>query len=433
MNTKRISEKMITVLLLAICYAFYGFFDLRGLIILIALSLFTYLGGRSICSCLEADDVQRARMYCSMFIATQVALLCYFKYSKTVLLPVGMSFYILMAISFLADCLKGEFRDFPSVTEVLIYISFFPTILSGPILKAREFIPQILSRKKLTKERLNRGVWLVVIGLFMKLVLADRLAVSVDKVYATPLVFSGLTLFVTSIGYSLQLFFDFAGYSNMAIGVATLLGFDIPVNFNLPYMATNPSEFWSRWHISLSSWLKEYVYIPLGGNRKGNVRTYINIMLVMIISGLWHGSTINFLIWGMGHGIGQLIHRRICGNRKDAHASKAVRIFSMILNFLFVNFLWIPFRAATLSDSWTIISRIFTLAEGASYFYVYTFIFAIMLLIVQFIGARFNEGNDPIKPLPFDRLYARVIFCTLLIATAMFAYFGSGAFIYSQF
>lgn len=424
---------MITFLLLVVCYAFYAFFDVRGLIVLIALSLFTYLGGRSICACLDADDAQRGRMYCAMFIATQVALLCYFKYSGTVTLPVGMSFYILMAISFLADCLKGEFRDFPSVTEVLIYISFFPTILSGPIIKSREFIPQIISRKKLTKERLTSGLWLIVIGLFMKLCLADRLAVSVDKVYATPAVFDGLTLFVTSIGYSLQLFFDFAGYSNMAIGVATLLGFDIPVNFNLPYMATNPSEFWQRWHISLSSWLKEYVYIPLGGNRKGNVRTYINIMLVMIVSGLWHGSTINFLLWGIGHGIGQLIHRAVCGKRKDAPASGTVRILSMILNFLFVNFLWIPFRAKTLADSWTIIKRILIFADGASYFYVYTFIFGIILLIVQYIGAKFNGGNDPIKPLPFDRLYARVIFCTLLIATAMFAYFGSGAFIYSQF
>ena len=433
MSAQKSSSGKMTFILLLVCYAFYGFFDARGLIVLIALSLFTYLGGKSICACIESDDAQRARMYCAMFIGTQVALLCWFKYSGTVALPVGMSFYMLMAVSFLADCVKGHFRDFPSVTEVLIYISFFPTILSGPITKAHEFIPQITDRKDLTKERLTKGLWLVVLGLFMKLCMADRLAVSVDKVYATPLVYSGLTLFVTSVGYSLQLFFDFAGYSNMAIGVATLLGFDLPVNFNLPYMATNPSEFWNRWHISLSSWLKEYVYIPLGGNRKGNVRTYINILLVMIISGMWHGSTVNFLLWGVGHGIGQLVHRAVCGNRKDAPANGAVRILSMILNFLFVNFLWIPFRAKTLSDSWTIIKRIVTFAEGASYFYVYTFVFGIILLFVQFVASRFNNGNDPIKPLPFDRMYSRVIFCMLLIATAMFAYFGSGAFIYSQF
>ncbi len=419
-------------LLLLVCYAFYAFIDIRGLVILIAMSVFTYLGGRSINESLNAGDEKRGRMYCGMFVATQVALLGFFKYMAPSL-PVGMSFYMLMAISFLVDCSKGMFRDYPSVIEVLIFISFFPTILSGPIQKAHDFIPQINARKKISKERLTRGLWLIVIGLFMKLCMADRLGVSVDKVYATPLTYSGLTLLVTSFGYSLQLLFDFAGYSNMAIGVATILGFDITANFNLPYMATNPSEFWNRWHISLSSWLKEYVYIPLGGNRKGQVRTYINILLVMIISGLWHGNTVNFLIWGILHGLGQMVHRALFGRKKDAKSSGAVRILSMILNFLFVNFLWIPFRAKTLSDTWTIIKRIVTFADGASYFYVYTFIFGIILIVVQFIGNRYNNGNDPLRPLPFDKLYSRVIFCTLLIATAMFAYFGNGAFIYSQF
>ena len=219
----------------------------------------------------------------------------------------------------------------------------------------------------------------------------------------------------------------------MAIGAATILGFDIPVNFNLPYMATNPSEFWNRWHISLSSWLKEYVYIPLGGNRKGIRRTYVNIMLVMTVSGLWHGSTANFLLWGLLHGLGQMVHRAVCGNKKDANAGPVVRILSVILNFLFVNFLWIPFRISTLSGSWTVIKRIFTLAEGASYYYVYTFIFCIALIIVQIIGAKRFGGNDPIRPLPFDRMSHRIIFCMLLIATAMFAYFGNSAFIYAQF
>ncbi len=433
MNSSSTSKKITNIILLLICYAFYGFFDLRALVMLAALSLFTYAGGSMIISSLKADDDKRAGMYAALCIAAQIGMLSYFKYAASVPLPVGMSFYMLMAISFLADCRKGKFPELPSITEVLIFISFFPTILSGPILKAHDFIPQINDRKRLTKERLTKGVWLVVIGLFMKLCLADRLAVSVDKVYATPLVYSGLTLFMTSVGYSLQLLFDFAGYSNMAIGVATLLGFDIPVNFNLPYMATNPSEFWSRWHISLSSWLKEYVYIPLGGNRKGTARTYINILLVMIISGLWHGSTVNFLIWGVLHGVGQMIHRAVCGNRKDAHGNTAIRILSMTANFLFVNFLWIPFRARDLSDTWTIVSRILTLSSGASYFYVYTFIFGITLIVVQFIGSKYFGGNDPIRPLPFDKLYSKVIFCTLLIATAMFAYFGSGAFIYSQF
>ncbi|MBR6159170.1 MAG: MBOAT family protein, partial [Lachnospiraceae bacterium] len=401
-------NRITDIVLLIICWIFYSMFDIRGLFILIAVSLFTYMGGKFITGSRQAGDTKKAGMFCGLLVAFLIGMLCYFKYSPEVALPVGMSFYMLMAISFLADCLKGSFDEYPPVLDVCIYISFFPTILSGPITKAKDFIPQVQNRNSLTKERFTKGLWLIAIGLFMKLCMADRLSVSVDKVYATPLVYSGLTLFFNSIGYSLQLLFDFAGYSNMAAGAATLLGFDIPVNFNLPYMATNPSEFWNRWHISLSSWLKEYVYIPLGGNRKGERRTYINILLVMIISGLWHGSTVNFLIWGIFHGIGQMVHRAVCGKRKDAKSSPAVRILSMILNFLFVNFLWIPFRVNTLSDTRTVISRIFTLADGADYYYVYTFIFGIMLLIVQFIGSRYNNGNSPVKPLPFDRLYARV-------------------------
>ena len=433
MNQKRSGTNITNIALLAVCYVFYAFFDIRGLIILVAISLFAYMGGKFISECVSNDEVHKARMYCILFIATLVGVLCYFKYFASVPLPVGMSFYMLMAISFIADCLKGSFEDYPSPVEVMIFISFFPTILSGPILKAKDFIPQIRSRKKIDRERLTKGIWLIAIGLFMKLCLADRLAVSVDKVYSSPLVYSGMTLFMTSVSYSLQLLFDFAGYSNMAVGAATILGFDIPVNFNLPYMSTNPSEFWNRWHISLSSWLKEYVYIPLGGNRKGTRRTYINIMLVMIVSGLWHGSTANFLLWGMLHGLGQMVHRAVCGNKKDANANPAVRILSVILNFLFVNFLWIPFRISTLSDTWTVIKRIFTLADGASYYYVYTFIFGIALIIVQIIGAKRFGGNDPIRPLPFDRLSHRIIFCVLIIATAMFAYFGNSAFIYAQF
>ena len=420
------------ILLLIICYAFYAFFDIRGLAVLIAMSVFTYAGGTLINTALINNGKRKAKMLCALFVAVQIGVLCYFKYFVDSL-PVGISFYMLMAISFLVDCEKGMFPEFPSPVEVMIFIAFFPTILSGPIQKAHDFIPQISSRKKLSGVRLERGLWLISIGLFMKLCMADRLSVAVDKVYATPLVYSGVTLFLTSVTYSLQLLFDFAGYSSMAIGVATILGFDLEPNFDLPYMATNPSEFWKRWHISLSSWLKEYVYIPLGGNRKGNVRTYINILLVMTVSGLWHGSTVNFLLWGILHGIGQMIHRAVYNNKKDAPSNKGKRIFSMILNFLFVNFLWIPFRVPTVNDTLTILRRIFTLQSGAAYYYVYTFIFGFALIAVQYIGARFFDGHDPLRPLPLNKLYARIIFCTLIIATAMFAYFGNGAFIYAKF
>ncbi len=418
------------ILILVANYIFYALLDPKGLPVLIVMSLFTWAGGLLLYR-LRSDVKSTAqKAACLSIIAIQVIVLCFFKYSGSYNLPVGMSFYMLMAISFVVDVYRGEFDTLPSLLHVLAYISFFPTVLSGPIMKSKDMIPQFSSRKKLSRDRLTSALWMILLGVFLKLVMADRLAVSVDKVYDAPLVYSGLTLFVASVSYTLQLLFDFAGYSYMAIGVAKILGFDIMQNFNLPYLATNPSEFWRRWHISLSSWLKDYVYIPLGGSRKGRVRTYINIMLVMIISGLWHGSTVNFLIWGLLHGLGQLVHRLFTETKKNA---ASYRILSVILNFLFVNFLWIPFRAATLKDSWTIFSRIVTFAAGSSYYYVYTFVFAAAVLILMVYGAIKCDGNNPLRPLSLETLRGKIVFCVMMISILMFAYFGNSAFIYSQF
>ncbi|MCR4807585.1 MAG: hypothetical protein K5857_07895 [Lachnospiraceae bacterium] len=444
-------DPLVRLLLIAAGYTFYAFFDVKSLVILIALSLFTWFGGRVIDKKRDSSSAKSSKALCFLFVAIEILVLCFFKYAGFFPMPVGMSFYMLQAVGFLIDSYRGDLGDYPSLTDALLYMSFFPVIVSGPIQKAKDFIPKIAERKALNSERFSRGIQLFVIGAFLKLVMADRLAVCVDAVYLTPLVYSGLTLFITSVGYTLQLLFDFAGYSDMAIGVAYLLGFDLDKNFNLPYLAADPSEFWRRWHISLSTWLREYVYIPLGGNRKGKVRTYLNIFLTMIISGLWHGSTVNFLIWGGLHGLWQVIHRMLSAvtssagspsaggtNDKKEQKDKSPLSFvkhyiSMIVTFLIVNFLWIPFRAATLKDSWTIFTRIVTLKEGAGYYYTYIFIFGIILLIVQFIAGRFTGRDNPLKPLPLDKMYGRVIFCCLVISIFMFAYFGNGAFIYSQF
>lgn len=441
------------IILLAASYLFYACFDLRMLVVLIGLSVFTWLGGSIMYKAKSSGNTKTAKLICLICIAIQTAVLMFFKFSGLLPMPVGLSFYMLQAISFLADNYRGTLSEFPSILDSLVYIGFFPQIVSGPIVKAKDFIPQLDNRKSLTKERLSYGIQLFALGAFMKLVMADRLAVSVDSVYSAPLAYSGISLFITSIGYSLQLLFDFAGYSNMAIGIAWLLGYDLFKNFNLPYLASDPSDFWRRWHISLSTWLRDYVYIPLGGSRKGKIRTYVNIFLTMLISGLWHGSTINFLIWGGLHGLWQVIHRAVkeirtasaavsdtvngSVNKKeqkpDSPLSRIKHLVSAAFTFLMVNFLWIPFRAATLSDTWTIISRIITFKPGITYYYVYTFIFGAILLIVQFLAVRINQGNDPWKPLPLDKMYGKIIFCCFLIAIAMFAYFGNGAFIYAQF
>lgn len=421
------------ILLLAASYLFYACFDLRMLAVLIGLSVFTWFGGKMMILSKTAGNVKASKAICLACIAIQTAVLLFFKFSGLLPMPVGLSFYMLQAISFLADNYSEKLQKYPSFIDSLIYIGFFPQIVSGPIVKAKDFIPQLDNRKELTKERLSYGVQLFALGAFMKLVMADRLAVSVDSVYSAPGAYSGLSLFITSVGYSLQLLFDFAGYSCIAVGVAKILGYDVMQNFNLPYLAANPSEFWRRWHISLSSWFKDYLYIPLGGSRKGEMRTCLNIMIVMIVSGLWHGSTVNFFIWGILHGLGQVIHRIWKITKKNAQPSAAVRILSIIINFLFVNFLWIPFRAPDLDTSWTIFRRIITFAPGSSYFYVYTFIFMSVLLAIMIYGGVKNNGNNPLKALPLNRFSGRLVFCIMLFAIGMFAYFGNSAFIYAAF
>ncbi len=434
------TERMI---LLASSYLFYGSFDLTMLAVLICLSVFTWIGGYMLNKAQKDGRPKTARIICLSCIAVQTFILMFFKFAGLFPMPVGLSFYMLQAISFLADNYRGELSEFPSLLDTLVYIGFFPQIVSGPIVKAKDFIPQLNSRKKLDTARLSYGIQLFALGAFMKLVMADRLAVSVDSVYSAPLAYSGLSLFFASVGYSLQLLFDFAGYSNMAIGVAWLLGYDLGRNFNLPYLSSDPSDFWKRWHISLSTWLRDYVYIPLGGSRKGRIRTYINIFITMLVSGLWHGSTLNFLIWGAIHGLWQVVHRiikdmglsEVSGSANDQTYPKVrtKHYISVALCFLAVNFLWIPFHAETLSDTMTVISGIMTLQPGISYFYVYTFIFGAILLVVQLIAVRLCNGNDPFKPLPLNKMYGKILFCCFLIAIAMFAYFGNGAFIYAKF
>ena len=282
------------ILLLAASYLFYACFDLRMLAVLIGLSVFTWFGGKMMILSKTAGNVKASKAICLACIAIQTAVLLFFKFSGLLPMPVGLSFYMLQAISFLADNYSEKLQKYPSFIDSLIYIGFFPQIVSGPIVKAKDFIPQLDNRKELTKERLSYGVQLFALGAFMKLVMADRLAVSVDSVYSAPSAYSGLSLFITSVGYSLQLLFDFAGYSNMAISAAWLLGYDLGKNFNLPYLASGPSDFWKRWHISLSTWLRDYVYIPLGGSRRGKLRTYVNIFLTMLTTDLtkYNGGTI---------------------------------------------------------------------------------------------------------------------------------------------
>ena len=398
-----------------------------GVVILLALSFISWILAAHI-----YDRKSKAALAAGA--AVNVAVLASFKYlapGTGLLMPVGLSFYVFQLISLLADSYCGRLDERPSLLDTFLYAGFFVTITSGPIIKAADFMRDIRKKRTFDRARTAAGVWRILRGLFEKMVVADRLGIAVDAVYSSPEAYSGLSLLAASVTFSLQIYFDFAGYSNVAIGVGQILGFDIPENFNLPYMAKDPSDFWRRWHISLSSWLREYIYIPLGGSRKGKGRTLFNIMATMLISGIWHGSTINFLLWGGLHGVWQVLHRVL---RKERTADgRIVRILKITATFIAVNFLWIPFRTADLKTTASVVGRILAMAPGVTYSYSYTLIFGVMLILYQIYMATTNGGSDRVWTFDLAGFKGKVIFISAVLAILLFAYFGNTAFIYQNF
>ncbi len=442
------------LVLLGASYVFYAAGDWRFLALLAGISLAMWKCGLEIGQKSGANG-KKKKMWLTLGICLDLLVLGIFKYADFfvdtftaafglpratmgLLLPLGLSFYSFQAISYLADVYMGKMKAEASLRKVLLYIGFFPQIVSGPIVKARDFFPQLETDHELTWENLSWGGQRFLMGLFKKMVVADRLGVCVDTVYAAPSAYSGISLLTAVLAYALQIYYDFAGYSDMAIGAARILGFDLGRNFNLPYLAANPSEFWRRWHISLSGWFRDYVYIPLGGNRKGEARTYRNLFLTMLLSGLWHGASWSFVVWGALHGavsaVSRVFQRKRKGKKTASAAwGKARHVFSVFLNFCVVAVLWIPFRANDFGKTILILRRIFTWAPGIYYVYVYAVIFGMGLLLTELAAVRYNRGNDIWRPLDLSRFGSRVILCCFILLTTVFAYIGDSAFIYAQF
>lgn len=245
---------------------------------------------------------------------------------------------------------------------------------------------------------------------------------------------------MAAVGYSIQLYCDFSGYSDMAIGIGRILGFDLGKNFNLPYFAKNTPEFWRRWHISLSSWFREYVYIPLGGSRKGKVRTYVNLLLTMILSGLWHGASWCFVLWGTLYGISNSLYKayydwsRPYREKYSSIPGKTARtVLAILFNFILVTLIQITFRAESLADVLLILKRIFTAAEGVEYYYVYTFFYGILLVVIEGWKYLKHNGNDYYIHKNLKKFWGKFVVCVMIWIILCFSYAGSNAFIYAQF
>lgn len=283
-----------------------------------------------------------------------------------IILPVGISFYTFQALSYTIDVYRGDIEAEKNLGKYALFVSFFPQLVAGPIEKSKDLLNQFNNTYYFEYERVKSGLLLMLWGFFQKIVVADRAAIMVNTIYNSPSTYGGFQIIIATLFFSFQIYCDFASYSNIAIGAAKVMGFQLTNNFDQPYFSRSIKDFWRRWHISLSSWFRDYLYIPLGGSRKGKLRTYINIMIVFLSSGLWHGASINFVVWGGLHGIYQIIGDmlrpikdrfiKLFNIRSNVFSYKLMQI---VINFTLVNFAWIFFRASSFSNAKILVKNLF--------------------------------------------------------------------------
>ena len=434
--------------LLACSYFFYGYWNWQytGLLLLsTAIDFFAALGIQ------KATTVSRKKSFLLISIVMNLSLLGLFKYFNffaqsfapwigwsapefQLLLPVGISFYTFQSMSYTIDVYRGVLQARRSFVDFALYVSFFPQLVAGPIVRAIDFLPQLDSKPRVTPELLRSGMHLILRGYIEKVVIADNLAPVVEKIYSNPSAYSGADLWIATYCFAFQIFCDFAGYTDIARGCARLLGYEFLENFRRPYLATDIVDFWRRWHISLSTWLRDYLYIPLGGSQKGFTRTYINLMLTMILGGLWHGANWTFLWWGFYHGLLLCITRFFKNDRNQLSTRStgrwvAVRPFQILFTFHLVCIGWVLFRAESIQVAGQMLKSMFTFPSGAAtllpYLYICVFLYLAMTLHEYAkIGVRFERWPVPLRTL--------ILFLALL-SLAIFIPAKRVAFLYFQF
>jgi D-alanyl-lipoteichoic acid acyltransferase DltB (MBOAT superfamily) len=277
-----------------------------------------------------------------------------------IFLPVGISFFTFQSLSYTIDVYRRNIMPLKSISEFAFFTTFFPQMVAGPIVRAADFIPQIFKTPYLNKQDFGKAIFLISTGLFKKAVISDYISLNfVDRIFDAPALYTGFENLMGVYGYALQIYCDFSGYSDMAIGIALLLGYKLNINFDSPYQSSSITEFWRRWHISLSTWLRDYLYISLGGNRKGKIRTYINLLITMLLGGLWHGAALRFIIWGALHGV-MLAIEKFMKSIITIPQNKITKIIGILLTFHFVCFTWIFFRAADMQTVGAVLTQIFT-------------------------------------------------------------------------
>jgi len=366
-------------------FSFFFYYKAGGMyfILLIASAILNYFLSKSL---YNAKKPEKRKVLITLLVVMNLGILAYYKYTnfiigninaifkgdipfQNIILPIGISFFLFQAISYAIDVYRKEIEPASNLLDFSFYLCFFPQLVAGPIVRAKEFLPQMYQKLNLTKEEMGKALFLIMIGLIKKSVISDYISLNfVDRVFGAPNSYTAIENLLAAYGYAIQIYCDFSGYSDMAIGLALLMGFKLPVNFLTPYKSKSVTEFWRRWHISLSSWLRDYLYISLGGNRKGKVRTYINLFLTMLIGGLWHGAAWRFVVWGGLHGVALAIERLLKSYIKIPQ-NIFTHIVGVILTFHFVTFAWIFFRAQDFSTAMELIGMVSQLDFNAEHWF----------------------------------------------------------------
>lgn len=454
------SARNLILLLFSLCFYLYG--EPKGIGVMLGVIALSYVSA-VVLDRTKTTRVRRLLMIAA--IAGMVAVIGYYKYSgfaveninrvlgtslpvPAVIMPIGISFFTFQSMSYVIDVYRRTVPAQKNPLYVALYVSLFPQLVAGPIVRYETVAEEIITRRE-TVQDFHDGLARFIVGLGKKMLLANPLGDVATEIFA--LSGSALTpakAWIGAILFAFQILFDFSGYSDMAIGVSKILGIDLPRNFNLPYIAHNVTELWKRWHITLSSWLQEYLYISLGGNRKGTVRTYINLVLTMLIGGLWHGASWPYVFWGLLHGLALAVHKawmKITGSAQKQH-SVISNCLSIAVTFLFTNFVWVFFRAESVQQAFKIIHRIFCFDTGISQPYMWLFI-ALVILLAATVTALCRSRKKPERPsktnvsyidgyyplLKLDSFWGLVIFFVFVGLILSLAYTGGSPFIYGNY
>lgn len=432
------------IFLLLASYFFYGYWDWRFCFLLLFVTVVAFFTARYsekkilfVTGVVTPLIVLGIFKYFNFFLSSLSALVGRDIGTLRIILPVGISFYTFQALSYVIDVKRGKIKAESNFINLALYISFFPQLVAGPIVKASDFLPQLHEDRRVSTKNIKYGLQLMIFGLFKKIVLADHMSVFIDDVFHAPSAYHFSTLMLATVSYSLQIYFDFSGYSDIATGCAKCFGYDFMANFNLPYISQNVTEFWRRWHISLSTWLKEYLYIPLGGNRRGRTRQYINLFLTMLLGGLWHGANWTFVFWGALNGIALCLDKL----RKKDTGNKPIlsKILGIAVTYLFINFTWIFFRADNFSTAWAVIRGICTFQDGIvqNFFWSYVSIIAVVvatcLAVAKSRKSRSVSVNGYYPLVNLSTIPGLTIFFISCGMILVLAFTGEAPFVYFQF